>query len=367
VVREVTANDATVTIVRAPKGVKPEDKVRAVFDESELEGAGVRADVRSGRVRESRPRRGGRSRKGNALISLILLFGIFSLFQGKSGAEDLRGDVTAQAGFSPELPRGPGGVDGSIRITWDPSKMAYGKNVVEYHIYRDGVLVAAPQPGLGLFDDDCGAAVRAVSYSLVDPLTNTRTITTANVARPSQGWPPHEYAVSAVYQSNRIVSDGQGNTVVVTDYFETPRKAAGAATIIKKMVRTDLIEPVYQQPDVDPTEGITFQWKARSGADSYIIQISSSPTFVQPEYTSPVISFSPNASDDDLIPPYLATDIGTALDNIPGETLVYWRVGARYSGDSPGPMPVGPSRVRYLFSEASSFYKAESPPPPKGG
>jgi len=354
-VKAVTPNDATVAIIRAPKGVKPEDKVRAIFEPSESPSGGVISDVSSGRVRDSRSRGGGRSGKGNALVTLLLLFGLASFFKGGSGTESMRGQVTAQAGFSPEVY-----VPAGIRVRWDPSKMANGVGIVEYHIYRDNVIVATAPKGASWFDEPWNPALLTCSYqTAVNGALVARTSTFIALATAIQDQAHHQYAVSALYEVPTGRTDEDG--VPIKDYAETTRaQATGLATIVKKMVAGDLILPVALQA-ADPTEGITFQWKARRGADSYIIQISSSPSFLQPEYTSPVVSYRADASDDEILPPYLTTDIGNALDNIPDEAPVWWRVGARYSGDSPGPIPVSSSR--YLFSEASSFYKAETPPP----
>ncbi|MDO8585965.1 MAG: S8 family peptidase [Armatimonadota bacterium] len=263
--------------------------------------------------------------------------------------------VVARAGLAPDIPAPEGG----IKIQWDPVALAGGRNVVEYHIWRDietAPVGAVAPSGITFFIDDVGPGTRAVSYTLVDPLTHAKSTATAIVDRP---WPglAHQYYVSAVYQVEQPAGSG------VFNYYETDRLASGLATIVSRMTIDDLLEPVPGRPDIDPMLGIFFQFHSRRGADSYIVQVCSSPSFVAPQYTSPIIPFSPATEDVPI--PFNTGNISSQLGSIPPGTPVWWRVGARNSLDQPGPLPnMGNPDYCFLFSEPSVFFIESGPPPP---
>ncbi|MDO8587266.1 MAG: S8 family peptidase [Armatimonadota bacterium] len=262
--------------------------------------------------------------------------------------------VTARAGFSPELPV----PDGGIRITWDPGQIAAGLNVLEYHIWRDNITtpVAAPPPDMGFYVDEVGPTQRNAPYTQVDPVTNTKVLVIDNlVDRPASGI-PHQYYVSAVYKIESPVGSGAFR------YFETDRLAAGLATIIRKMLSWDLMLP-FPDDEKSLRDGILFEFMSRRGADNYIIEISSSPMFSSPEYTSPIIPYS-GIFDDERITFFTGNISGYLSGTYPGQRL-WWRVGARNSIDDPGPMPAGGNENRlFLFSQPSTFFIEDKPPPP---
>jgi len=354
-VRDVTPNDATASVIHAPKGVKPEDKVRAIFEAPGVDdgGSGRLQDVESGRVGGSRSKSHRMSSShGKLLLTILAVVGLASLFKSGHGTERV-GAVTARAGFAPELTAANGG----IRIAWDPGQLAQGRNVVEYHIWRDNgtTPVAAPLPALAFFDDDVGTGQRAAPYYSVDPLTNTRTAVSSNlVDRPEVGV-PHQYWVSAVYQ----VLPANSTTA---KYYETPREpTTGMATIIRKLLLADLTQPVSGDNEVNPAAGIRFEFKSRRGADTYIIQIATTPNFSSGVIESDVISYS-GSIDDANISTIVPSSRTGVLSAVSSETPVYWRVGARNSLDNPGPVLAGGKS--YLFSDPSIFYVQLSPPPP---
>jgi hypothetical protein len=265
--------------------------------------------------------------------------------------------VTARAGFPPDIDAPEGG----IRIGWsEPFAPATGHGVVEYHIWRDiepapiGVVQSASS-----FVDDVGAEVRTFCYSVADPVTNGLTTAGAAASRPTTGL-PHQYYVSALYQVEQPAGSG------IMKYYETNKIPAGLATICRKMLTDDLLEPMPGQIDVEPQYGINFQFYSRMGADTYAIQISSNPTFLAPEYTSPAIVFSPYM--DNVPIPFNTGNIAGCFSSLPGATQLWWRVGMRNSLDNPGPMAnMGIADMNYLFSEPSTFFLAETPPPPGSG
>jgi hypothetical protein len=358
-VGDVTPNDATASVIYAPKGVKPEDKVRAVFDVPEFHGKGDQGveEPAPKAARAPKSGRSGISHGGSGLLKgLVLLAGLAFLFKGGSGTAPV-GAVTARAGLAPDIPA----TEGGVKITWDVAKLGGGRNILEYHIWRDneptpvGAVVPA---GLSFFIDDVGPGTRAVSYQVIDPIAHTKTAATAAVNRPATGV-PHQYFVSAVYQIEEPAGSG------TFKYFETDKAATGLATITRRMLAGptgDLLGPTPDQLDVNLVTGETFQFNSRRGGDTYIIQISTSVIFSAPQYTSPIIQFNPAVEGVVSFP---TGNISSSFGAVTAGTQMYWRVGVRNSQDRPGPVPnMGKASMTFLFSEPSSFFVAEIPPPP---
>ncbi|MDO8587253.1 MAG: CsgG/HfaB family protein [Armatimonadota bacterium] len=353
-VRDVTPNDATASVIHAPKGVKPEDKVRAIFDLPQVKGKGadpVMDDPKPVRAKAPKSTSGSTGMgKSKFWMALLALTGIALIVKGGRGVESV-GSVTARAGLAPDIPAPEGG----IRIKWNPSKLANGRNVVEYHIWRDEIIpvgVIAPS-GIDFFIDDVGAATRAVSYSLVNPLLNTESTASGSVNRPRPGT-HYRYYVSAVYRIEKPPGTGTWK------YFETDKSDTGYATVLRRMLFDDLLEPAATTTGINPVEGITFRFNGLLGADQYVVQICSNPTFNSPEYQSNIFpgnEFSTNAIT------FPTGNIGSQLGSFPIGTQLWWRVGARYSGDNPGPLPsLGRANMRYMFSEPGNFFIEELPP-----
>ena len=358
-VMDVTPNDATASVIHAPKGVKPEDKVRAVFDVPVVHGKG--GGVEEAPAKESRApkssRRGG-SRGGSGMLKgLVLLAGLAFLFNPGRGTEDV-GAVTARAGLSPDIPSPEGGV----KVSWNIKKLGGGRNILEYHIWRDNdptPIGSSIPAGLTFFIDDVGAGTRSVTYQVVDPNLNTKTSATAAVNRPATGV-PHQYYVSAVYEIEKPAGTG------TFKYFETDKTPTGLATVTRRMLvgpSGDLVQPSMGATDVDLVSGINFQFNSRQGADTYIIQVSTSPIFTAPEFTSSIIQYSPAIDNATIL--FDSGDISALFGALTEGTQLWWRVGARNSLDRPGPLPnLGRANMNFLFSDPSNFAVAATPPPP---
>lgn len=359
-IKEVSPNDATAEILDAPRGVKPEDKVRAVF---ELPGAKPGKNTFNTSDGAANTSAGAPSsshkKKPNPILALALLVLVGMAFKGGSGTNEV-GSVTARAGFAPELPVPSGGV----QVKWNPSKLGSGLNVLEYHIWRDNIQtpVGAPIPGIGIFNDAAGPTPVNVPYTQVDQVLHTKTAVTTNSVAPPAPGENHRYFVSAVYQVTP-----PGSTTPL--FYETPRQSTGVATNITKMVsgdQGDLVTPASGETSVDPFTGIFFQFRNRLGADTYIVQISTSPMFTSPEFTSPQIHFSPNVPDSTSLISFTTGNISSYFGAIPANgTTVWWRVGARSSLDSPGPLKtLAGNNPLFLYSDSSTFVLPESPPAP---
>lgn len=353
-VKSVTPNDATAAVTYAPKGVQPEDKVRAVFDVPEVHGGKgniPREDAPPSK--ESRAPNSGKHHKLGPLLPLLALGIGIAIFNPGRGTEKL-GGVSARAGISPDIPAPEGG----IKIAWNPGQLGGGRNINEFHIWRDndptpiGAVVPA---GLNFFIDDVGVGTRSVTYLKVDPIANTSASATATVAKAETGI-AHQYWVSAVYQIEEPAGSG------TFKFFETDKKPTGLATITLRMLADDLFMPSPGEEGVD-LSNVSFEFDSRKGADTYVVQVSTSPTFAAPEFTSQIIQFS--AAADNVHITFNAGNITSAFGAIAEGTQLWWRVGVRNSLDRPGPLPnMGRANMTFLFSDSASFTVAATPPPP---
>ncbi|MDO8682946.1 MAG: hypothetical protein Q7N50_05630 [Armatimonadota bacterium] len=360
-VKDVTPNDATASVIHATKGVKPEDRVRAIFDAPVAKGNSdnKRADISSGGGGSSGA---GRTRstksKSKLLIGLLAIAGLAYMFRGGSGTESLSG-VSARAGVPPELSDHPvGGV-----MVKDEGQLGGGsRQMSEYHIWRDDNNFTTPVGVSGTssyVDKPIMSGPREVAYSVSDPLT------LAKAAGQSPNMVPYplpgqqyRYKMSALYW---VTSPGS----TTERFYETDKVDAGTATIIEKLVTADL---AYSDGDrIVPTSSTHyFKFKSRKGADKFIIQISSASSFANPVYTSPEMPTTQLESGFDEL--FYHNNISSYLNplrNPDKDVLLYWRVGVKNSTDSPGPLPAyGTRNMCWLFSAPATIYLPAGPPDP---
>jgi hypothetical protein len=203
--------------------------------------------------------------------------------------------------------------DPSVKITWDRDSFQEGIGVTSYEIWRDygSTPIASVAPGPGqLFYLDTDAA--------------------PGVA--------HNYHVSATIQGR------QSEKV----------PAQGPATPLPKMPLDSLLVPWGGESQ--NLHKVVFQWRSLLGADSYILEVSTNPTFSSPEYVSNVVTAAPSPAGQ-IVSITVNETLYALFRNVPGTQSIYWRVGARAAGDTPGPVPpAGRPDYRYIYSEINSFH-----------
>jgi hypothetical protein len=305
--------------------------------------------TKSGSPQSSGKKSSGIKSVFRAVVPIIALVGLGTFFL-KNG-EQVSG-IAAEAGLSGYALPIASGTPG-VRVTWDKNKLSRGLNVVEYHIWRDDlpgpVQIGVPIEGVA-YDDANG---RTITAQAADPETKEKTSVTTTVPALDLGR-PHKYYVSALYAVQ---------SVSAPQYFETPRKAAGQATPIAQIPAANLRLPISGSQQ--NLHNVTFEWLSRRGADIYTVEASTDPMFRNPEYISNTVTYSA-ASDGQPIRLQVSEalySLNQAQMHISSDTPIWWRVGARSSSDSPGPIPAdGRSSMRYIYSEASRFYPVEMPP-----
>lgn len=347
-VNDVDPNNSTASVVKAMRGIRPEDKARAVFEMPEV--AKIKADpgTRSGTPPVVKKKKTG-TKIAKTVLTVLGLVALASMFN--SDGEHV-GSVAAEAGLSSYTFPTESGMPG-VRVRWGTGSLGNGLNVVEYHVWRNDIatpVLAAPT-GLGqneAFDD--ANARDDVAYVSADPQSHAQTSGTTDVPAMTLGR-SYKYYVSAVY-----IVDSVGGT----QYFETQRKAAGQATPIAQIPVADMRLPLSgSQVNL---HRVTFEWLSRRGADTYVVEASTDPLFRNPEYVSGRVTFSPGM-DGQPVRLEVTEALYNLFKSVSSETPIYWRVGARASSDSPGPIPAdGRSSMRYIYSEVSQFYPVEMPP-----
>jgi hypothetical protein len=380
-ISQVTDTDARATITMTNRGVKPEDRVRAVFELSAGAGGSSRVAPRSETTK--------RIKKGSQwLWGLVAVLALGSVFKGGGSQPEGVPDTAAMAGASPDVISEFG--EGGILVVWNNPQGIYISNIIQYHVWRDNRGMYGPIGGTGNVGpcappDQFSAvpsngaagsyehsfidstAVRTFDFSFADPDTHELDSATITAYPGIQIGKTHQYYVSCIYK--RQVLDDEG--AIVDKYYETTPMDAGRATFLQRPVQVAPGSATGE--DYADLNDITFEWLGCRGADTYCIEVSTSPSFER-DQTWVAQLYQPTASADMPISRTFTDvlSVSTELAGLPDETPLYWRVGARYSLDRPGPYPAGPSaqltgskNTRYIYSDPLEvfIFKTLSEPP----
>lgn len=344
-VRQTDPNNSTASVVKYTRGIRPEDKARAVFDMPEVAymktDSGAKAPVSS-----AGKKTGGLAKIGKVLLGAAVIWGIVEIFNPNS--TESVGAVTAEAGLSGYSLPVESGTPG-VRVRWNARKLSRGLNVLQYHIWRNDVAgpVMTSLAAEGEAFDDANA--RGTVYSTADVEAHTLISGTTNVPAMNLGR-PLKYYVSALY-----VVESAGGPL----YYETDREDTGAATPIAQLLVAGLRLPMTGSQQ--NLHDVTFEWLSKRGADVYIVEASTDPTFRNPEYVSSPVTFA--SLEGQTVRLEVHESLYNLFRSVPSDQQIWWRVGARATGDDPGPIPPpGRSSMRYIYSEVNYFYPVEMPP-----
>lgn len=394
-IRIVNASDtdARASIITSTLGLKPQDRVRAVFELPKDTGE------RSTAARVTTQKR---IAKGTSLVwGLIALVGLATLFKGGGEQGESVPGAIAVAGASPDLTNVV--MDGGILVAWKDPKPLRHADIIEYHVWRDNygsyggqgvanfgprlvpdqITALAISGPLGSFDhstiDDTSIMGDVdFQYPAQDHSLASGSLTDIVGITPGK---THTYYVSCVYA--RRTADSSG--AAVTTYWETDPVKAGVATYVTRPVPVKPGGQVAQ--DFQDLSNITFEWRGSAGADRYVIEVSSTPTFQRDktwvdtfyqvtsqdgtEFTKTYVNALKNADTGQVV---------AELADVPAGGILFWRVGARNTRDNPGPYPAGPSSklkppkdTRFIYSDPNLVYSfmtlpdLPGPPPDTGG
>ncbi len=354
-VQTVDPMDSIAKVVKSARGIKPEDKVRAIYElPTRIASGGREEPLPTGAPKGGASGKGILSTIGKVLVGAAIVYGIAQIFRSGRGGEDAP----------------PVSVDTASNtvIRWDPSKYGHGKNVLEYQVLRDDFSdTAAPvrvirDPSLvdsgwtdvrGLYGTAAGTAV--TYYSLAGNPATSFTESTFTVPVEDFGQ-THTYQVRVVYRT--LLTTGS------TEYRYTPVSSTVVATAIQPVRALDMISPAFDPaspaPEIqlsDLKSGVTnFQWNRKDGATVYYMR-------VDPVVPGTIASWS-------SMPYGLIYESGATIElsaaqrtalvdfltrsRISSDTVLKWKVFCRNTGDSSPAWTAG---------EEGRFRIGETPPP----
>jgi hypothetical protein len=157
------------------------------------------------------------------------------------------------------------------------------------------------------------------------------------------------------YQVRKVTVEPIQNPDGSRDYVHIRGASIGKTYTVTYVASLLLEMPSNGEPIADPTS-VTFGFHGALGADDYILQVSRDSQFT----TGSTVSDPLTNIDAPHLPAELimtTKDLTTMLGALPSGTTIFWRVGARYRGDTvmPLPYPLGDAptsdNYRYVFSE----------------
>lgn len=369
-VSKVSNNDASASIIRAPRGVKPEDRVLAVYKMADYgDSTGTAAPKKSNRK--------SLTDGSKILWGLIVLVGLVAIMgNGGSKSESVPGAV-AMAGASPDVTARMD--DAGIQLAWDAPSNIGNDNIWEYHIWMDNY----GNVGEGA-DGNLVGPVLAVGRDYAPPISNALGSFEHSTVIDTSGWAPFGYSYADENHEKQAVSIETMNGIVVGrthvfwvsalyrrlnptsgeyTWWETPPVSAGRATLVPRPM---CIEP-NQAMDL-PLSNITFEWAPSESADMYRLEVSTSVNFERSQTWCKDIR--------KIAPPYsitIANELNNAAEfaNVQAGQTLFWRVGARKSSDTPGPFPSGTGtcvavegskNTRFIYSSGWNEFTVDAPP-----
>ncbi len=378
--------DAEASVIDNILGIRPEDKVRAVFPMPVFDTHGS--------IRERRVTRASNPVSALGKILLVLLVGIVVAVAANGGSTSVTG-VTAEADT---VNSGP-----AVQIVWRDSMFGSGQTL-EYHVWRSPDLafgftsplpVAAVSGGVRNYTDFPApfSPWRGQSFNQPGPPQNnaggnnggnaaTVTPTAGTVTGFRTTGAQVTYQITAVLRRPVVTQNaggggggGGGQNQGGTEDIETG--------VVTSQPATPLDQAVLNAPSNNPPaaniniNSITFNFSNPTGADTFQVELSTDPTFKNrnliaifpvgiPSTSLTLTGISGNGALRNN-PTFLAF-VNTTTTTSP---RVFWRVGARRDSDRPGPVDfitrnhtVSDRTFRLIYSNPSSFTFAPLPPGP---
>jgi hypothetical protein len=355
-VTDVETADCSARIDENLRGIRSEDIARAVFEMPEVGPKPI------GEVLKNKG-----PHLAKMLLGLAVLVALISLTKkGSKGGDIVRGVVAQATNENDALGiNGPG-----VVVTFKSAEFenAY-ENIFEYRIYRDDVgLVGTVEPRTGTMtwvNDTVGGEPYSY-YTPAEPPVWVDDDPTAGLTRNTDGVTPavttgqhYRYSVTVIHRQSREIQGSTGDTSggeAVTQYraVESPRSLAMSGQVTVLNPTGILTHPVNNSTSVD-LKDVSFRWELVGGGNRYAIQASTDVSFQTGTVTlGPVQKVGTEGTEVE----YRAKNDERliAFGRLPGPPVVFWRVGARNSADSPGPY------TGYVWSDPYAFEPQEEPP-----
>ncbi|MGC9003553.1 MAG: hypothetical protein ACP5KZ_02485, partial [bacterium] len=336
-VKEVTLTDATATIVEAPRGIQGGDKARIVYELPPLGKAPLEQEIKSK----------AKTSLQKTLPALLLAFGIYQLMQKSSSATSGPRPSTC---YACEVGGQP-----AVYLSWDYRKIPNPTNIAAVMVYRSPTptMPSAPSaipsdsdiyliwswrvspgstPPNSCFDSTSLPAT-ITRYTPSDDGTSldTNDITTVPLTPGRQ----YYYFVIGVITYTPLVPPSTtggrqaANQQGVQYIWSDPIPLGGYTPIIPP---TPLSPANNSEFLPDDLKKMTFQWQAVDGANEYVVELSTDPSFPRDKTWRSNPLFATAKAGDILMldSPDLSVRFGNA-------SVLYWRVGAINNNDSQRP------------------------------
>jgi hypothetical protein len=345
-ISEVTTDASTGRLVSSQKGVAPGDKARLIFRDLPK----IELTSRGPKTRTTK-----RNDATGVLLALAVI-GLLALALQKGGGGNAPGEFIVEAGVAED------GVSPVIHASWKPNIFVLGNSSrVEWQVWRTDYnptpvevvngqatfVLDRTAPRIRLWRD-FGTNVGGTACE-EDPGQEEFDVAAPGIV-PGVSY---RYQLSLIYKMSSLDVPGADQQDVTDCYFQSSRLfSKGQATAMSPAILTT---PTNGATDV---QSVTqFSWSSVAGADEYIVQISTTPTFARNTVRDV-------ANVTTLLQGGVSTDPVNISNVFPGVQRLYWRVGARNSADFPGPKADPATGQRYVFSRPFQFDRVVLPPPP---
>jgi hypothetical protein len=355
-VQTVDPMDSIAKVVMSARGIKPEDKVRAIYElPTKIVSGGKEEPLPMSAPKGGAQKKGILSTLGKFIVGAVIVYGIAQIFRSGRGGENAP----------------PVSIDTASNtiIRWDPSKFGHGTNVLEYQVLRDDFAdTAAPVKSIrdpSLVDSGqtnvrslygTTADIPVTYYSLAaNPATS---FTEKTFSVPSEDFgQTHSYQVRVVYKTTLTAGS--------TEYRYSPVSSTVVATAIQPVRAIDMISPAFDPASPPPSiqlsdlqSGVTnFQWNRKEGATVYYMTVDSVVPGIIGSFSS--LPFGLIYDTGAVIE--LSAAQRTALvdfltrSRISSDTVLKWKVFCRNTADTSPAFTAG---------EDGRFTVGETPPPP---
>lgn len=340
-VSDVDSDSAMGHVTEGLKGVAPGDRCRVIYDNLPtvtINKSGGGAKVRSSKRMDTQ----------GALLAILVVGATAALISNGGGGNE-PGEFTTEAGVAED------GISPVVRCSWKPNIFNLGNaNRVEWQVWRTDYtptpIAVLPGSFTSVFHRLQGRLDSWRDISLLggpecedDPGAEAFDNAAPGIDPGTTSW----YNLSLIYRISALDAPNGGDNDYC--YYTTTRTSAKGP--VTPVIPAALVAPADQSKDVNNT--LQFSWQAVQGADQYLVQISTERIFRTKSRIKNIVVVNDQNNTDPI-------DISTVF---PTTKRLYWRVGAKNSGDVPGPVRDSAGN-RYVFSQPFWFERVELPPPP---
>lgn len=315
----VSDTDAVAKIITSTRGIRPEDRVRAIFAIPEI--ATVKGNTVLKPAKIAKP--SVWSSVGKILLIGAVIYGASMI--GGGGNEGVA-NVSAASAI------GPSGLP-AVVINWEPSRFAQGNNDrLQFYIIPDTVA----------FEGNTTDKTDWIATG--DP--NAKNYIDMTVV------PGTTRSYRVVLEYNYVNPSSAEVTIKLSDPVWTNR-----VTVVGI---PSCLSP-FNGSDTEDLSKMKFIINTSLGADQYQVQVSTDPLF--PTSGSYSVTMPAGKTTTDEMNLLSSSTVGSTMaakflaaqaQRLP----IYWRVGARRLGD-PVPTPLG-----WMYGERFQFVSSDTPPPP---